>query len=107
MHRTQILLEPKLYERALAEARVRNLSLGEVVRTALRGYLDARGAAQHGGEVEALLLEDPFDGDVKPDERLSEDVDHYLDGAPRKSARRPRGKREAKKASDPSKRRAP
>jgi hypothetical protein len=92
MHRTQILLEPQLYRRALEEARVRDLSLGEIVRTALRGYLDARVASAHGGAVEALLLENPFDGDDEPDPHLSEDVDHYLYGAPRKSASRPRAK---------------
>ena len=84
MHRTQVLLDRDLYRRAMRLARARHLSLGEVVREALAAKL----AAEEQGEdsIVARLTREPFD-DPHPDRRLSEDVDHHLYGAPRRSRR--------------------
>jgi len=102
MHRTQILLPAELERRTEASARRHGISKGEVVRRALAEYLDKRrqpgaggsGEGRGGGhdEIEALLLDDPFD-DPGPDPRLSIDVDHHLYGAARRPAPDLRGKR--------------
>jgi hypothetical protein len=81
MHRTQILLEPELYRRAVRTARARKSSLGELVREALEAQL----AREEGGDpVVERLTRDPYD-DPKPNPHLSVDVDHHLYGAPRRS----------------------
>jgi hypothetical protein len=43
MHRTQILLEHRLYREAMRLARARHASLGEIMREALEAKLAARG----------------------------------------------------------------
>ena len=89
MHRTQILLEKDVYRRAVAEAKAKRLSLGELVRRALVRHLEAEPPARD--PVEAALLDDPYD-DPRPDKHLSVDADHHLYGAPRKSASKRRRK---------------
>lgn len=70
------------------------MSLGNLVREALGEYLARAGGVQPAAEaVEAVLFSEPFD-DPDPDPRISIDVDHYLYGAPRRSAaRRPARRR--------------
>jgi hypothetical protein len=80
MHRTQILLEPRLYREAMRLARARDASLGEIVREALEAKL----VSEADDPVLERLTRDPYD-DRKPDKHLSVDVDHYLYGAPRRS----------------------
>ena len=88
MHRTQLLIPPDLHRRAAEAARARQMSLGNLVREALRDYLARSGDGQPSDAVvAAVLLGEPFD-DPRPDSALSEDVDHYLYGAPRRSRRR-------------------
>lgn len=88
MHRTQVLLDESLYQRAMKLARVRHLSLGEVVRDALAAKLALEEAED---PVLERLTRDPYE-DRRPDPHLSEDVDHYLYGAPRRSRRRRRAR---------------
>lgn len=94
MHRTQLLLLADLHRRAAEVARARGMSLGNLVREALGEYLARAGSVQPSAEaVEAVLFSEPFD-DPDPDPRISIDVDHYLYGAPRRSAaRRPARRR--------------
>jgi hypothetical protein len=64
------------------------MSLGGVVREALKEYLTRSADLRPSDDaVEDVLLAEPFD-DPEPDRRLSIDVDHYLYGAPRRSRRR-------------------
>jgi hypothetical protein len=84
MHRTQVLLEPELYRRAVRLARARKSSLGELVREALQAKLAAEEA---GDAVFDRLTRDPYD-DPAPDPLLALDVDHYLYGAPRRGRAR-------------------
>lgn len=64
------------------------MSLGSLVREALRDYLARSGSARPAADaVDEVLLSEPFD-DPDPDPQLSTNVDHYLYGAPRRSRRR-------------------
>ena len=88
MHRTQLLLPRDLHRHAAGVARARGMSLGNLVREALREYLARSGSAQPSAEaIDEVLLSEPFD-DPDPDPGLSANVDHYLYGAPRRSRRR-------------------
>ena len=88
MHRTQLLLPRELHRRATEAARARRMSLGNLVREALKEYLARTGGVEPSAEaVDEILLGEPFD-DPEPDPQLSTDVDHYLYGAPRRSRRR-------------------
>lgn len=88
MQRTQLLLPADLHRRAAEAARARRMSLGNLVREALREYLARPGGAEPSAEaVDQVLLAEPFE-DPDPDPELSTDVDHYLYGAPRRSRRR-------------------
>lgn len=94
MHRTQILLPADLHERAAQQALSLGRSLGDLVREALRQYLDkvptARGrraAARGADPVFDLLTSNPYE-DPDPDPELSRDVDHHLYGAPRAKRRK-------------------
>jgi len=88
MHRTQLLLPRELHRRAAEAARARRMSLGNLVREALKEYLARTGGVEPSAEVvDEILLGEPFD-DPEPDPQLSTDVDHYLYGAPRRSRRR-------------------
>jgi hypothetical protein len=88
MHRTQLLLPRDLHRQAADAARARRMSLGSLVREALKEYLTRAGGVQPSDDaVDEVLLGEPFD-DPEPDQRLSADVDHYLYGAPRRSRRR-------------------
>lgn len=86
MHRTQLLLPQDLHRRATQAAKARRVSLGNIVREALREYLARSGDVQPSDEaIEHVLLSEPFDD---PDPDLSTNVDHYLYGAPRRRRRR-------------------
>jgi hypothetical protein len=88
MHRTQLLLPRDLHRLAADVARARGMSLGNLVREALREYLARSGSTQPSADaVDRVLLSEPFD-DPGPDPGLSVNVDHYLYGAPRRSRRR-------------------
>lgn len=88
MHRTQLLLPPDLHRQAAEAARARHMSLGHLVREALREYLARPGGAEASAEaVDEVLLAEPFE-DPRPDPELSTDADHYLYGAARRSKRR-------------------
>ena len=88
MHRTQLLLPPDLHRSAAQAAKARRMSLGNLVREALREYLARSGSVQPSAEaVDEILLAEPFD-DPDPDPELSSNVDHYLYGAARRSRRR-------------------
>jgi HicB family len=88
MHRTQLLLPPELHRRAAEAARARRMSLGNLVREALRDYLARTGEVQPSAEaVDEVLLGAPFE-DPDPDPDLSANVDHYLYGAARRRRRR-------------------
>jgi hypothetical protein len=64
------------------------MSLGNLVREALREYLARSGSAQPSANaIDEVLLSEPFD-DPDPDPALSINVDQYLYGAPRRSRRR-------------------
>lgn len=64
------------------------MSLGHLVREALREYLARSGDVQPSNEaVDDVLLAEPFH-DPAPDRMLSVDVDHYLYGAPKRRRRR-------------------
>lgn len=87
MQRTQLLLPSDLHRRAAEAARVRRMSLGNLVREALKEYLARPGSAEPSAEaVDQVLLAEPFE-DPHPDPELSTDVDHYLYGTPRRSRR--------------------
>jgi hypothetical protein len=87
MHRTQLLLPRDLHRRAADVARARRMSLGNLVREALKDYLARVGGVEPSAEaVDDVLLGEAFD-DPRPDPRLSVDVDHYLYGAPRRPRR--------------------
>ena len=89
MHRTQLLLPGDLHRRAAQAAKVRGMSLGNLVREALGEYLARAGRVQPSPEaIDEVLLVEPFE-DPDPDHELSMNVDHYLYGAPRRG-RRPR-----------------
>jgi len=88
MHRTQLLLPRDLHRRAADAARARRMSLGNLVREALKEYLARTGGVEPSADaVDDILFGEPFD-DPEPDRRLSVDVDHHLYGAPRRSRRR-------------------
>jgi hypothetical protein len=88
MHRTQLLLPPELHRRAAETARARGMSLGGLVREAVRDYLARSGGVEASPDaIDEVLLADPF-VDPDPDPALSVDVDHYLYGAARRSRRR-------------------
>ena len=88
MHRTQLLLPRDLHRRATDAARARRMSLGNLVREALRDYLLRSGGIEPSQEaIDEVLLAEPFD-DRDPDPELSTNVDHYLYGAARRSRRR-------------------
>jgi Ribbon-helix-helix protein, copG family len=88
MHRTQLLLPPDLHRHAAEAAKARRVSLGYLVREALREYLARAGNVQPAPEaVDEILLAEPFD-DPRPDPALSLNVDHYLYGAARRTRRR-------------------
>lgn len=95
MHRTQLLLPTELHRRAAQTAKVRRMSLGNLVREALREYLARSGEVQPTADaVDEILLSAPF-VDPDPDPGLSVNVDHYLYGAakryrPTKRSRRRR-----------------
>jgi hypothetical protein len=64
------------------------MSLGSLVREALREYLARSGSVQPSAEaIDEILLGEPFD-DPDPDPELSSNVDHYLYGAARRARRR-------------------
>ena len=88
MHRTQLLLPSDLHRHAAEAARARRMSLGNLVREALREYLARSGSVRPASEaIDAILLAEPFD-DPQPDPALSLNVDHYLYGAARRARRR-------------------
>jgi hypothetical protein len=88
MHRTQLLLPPHLHQRAAEVAEARGISLGHLVREALREYLARTADVQpSAAAVDEVLLAEPF-VDPDPDPALSVDVDHHLYGAPRRARRR-------------------
>ena len=88
MHRTPLLLPPDLHRRAAEAARAQRMSLGNLVREALREYLARSGGVQPSAKaIDEMLLAEPFD-DPSPDPDLSLNVDHYLYGAARRVRRR-------------------
>lgn len=88
MHRTQLLLPAELHRRAAQAARARRMSLGNLVREALREYLARSGEIQPAPDaIDDILLGKPFD-DPDPDPGLSVNVDHYLYGARKRTRRR-------------------
>ena len=88
MRRTQLLLPPDLHRRAAEAAKAQRVSLGNLVREALKEYLARSGSVQPSSEaIDEVLLAEPFD-DPNPDPQLSSNVDHYLYGAARRARRR-------------------
>lgn len=66
------------------------MSLGNLVRDAVREYLARSGEVQPASDaIDEVLLAEPFD-DPEPDPGLSVNVDHYLYGAVKRSRRRRR-----------------
>jgi len=64
------------------------MSLGNLVREALREYLARSGGVQPSAEaIDEILLAEPFD-DPRPAPDLSSNVDHYLYRAARRARRR-------------------
>ena len=80
MHRTQLLVPEDLHLRAKRLAREEGISLGALAREALAAYVASHGAWRAADP----LLDQPYD-DPRPDPALSEDADHHLYGAERRS----------------------